>query len=238
MTTQTVDFLPGVPDHVFTTQWGDVRVQVEAHWSAIAAYWTLTIVRLDTSATLLAGVPLVCGIDLLGPYNFGIGRLIAVTSTGLNPTLDNIGTDVIVYWTDTPATTLAGDVAPTAAVYTVGSLFYPLITTPTLGGGVYTLLATLPATNYQATGAVSFGLSAVLNIPLVSSGRVRLYDVTNHVTLYESAITAGPTTGLDVGARGIVLPNAPIVLEFWVGSPTNTGGDALCVSAGITAYFS
>jgi hypothetical protein len=233
----TVDFLTGVPDHVFTTQWAGVSVQIEAHWNAWAGYWTITLKRLDTSELLIAGVPLVCGLDLLGPYKLGLGRLVGVTSTGENPTLDTLGTDVLFYWTDEDTGTVDGDTAPVPAINTVGALFYPLIATPTLGGGLYTLLATLPATNYRATGATSFTFSAVLNIPLASSARVRLYDVTNHVTVYESAI-GGPATSLDMGARNIMLPDAPISLELWVASPANVGGNALCVSAGITAYFS
>jgi hypothetical protein len=235
---QTVDILAGVPDHVFTTQWAGVAVQLEMHWNAIAGYWTFTLTRLDTETLLLAGIPLVCGIDLLGPYQLGLGRLVGASVGGTNPTLDNIGTDVIFYWTDENTSVSNGDVAPVPTLYTVGSLFYPLITTPTLGGGLYMRIADLPATNYRATGAMSFGLSVMMSIPLASSAQVRLYDATNHTTIYESTIVAGPSLGIDTGAPSIALLDAPIVLELWVASPTDVGGKALCVSAGITARFS
>jgi hypothetical protein len=49
---------------------------------------------------LLTSVPLVLGVDLLWPYNLGIGRLIAADTSGRgrDAAADDLGSRVRVFW--------------------------------------------------------------------------------------------------------------------------------------------
>lgn len=96
----TVDFTPGLYEQVFATQWGGVPVQIAAHWNERGNLWTFDLAREDTGEVLLQGCPLVVNTNVLAPFGFSLGRLVLInTIDGIsNPTLDNLGTDVVAIW--------------------------------------------------------------------------------------------------------------------------------------------
>lgn len=118
--------------------------------------------------------------------------------------------------------------------------YLPLVSGIQTAGTTYTLLGVLPAFDYSilGNGLVSFTLKTALIIPAGSTAQVRLYDVTNNTTVYESVVIAGPQTEYDVGSLLSELPSWPSMLELWLATPTNSGGNATCLAAGIVATFS
>lgn len=101
-------------------------------------------------------------------------------------------------------------------------------------GAAYKIIGALPPMDYGALGASSLTLTATLNIPAGSTAQVRLYDKTNAGTIWESAVIAGPQTEYELSQ--LVAPAAGTsLLEFWLATPTDIGGDASCLTAGILA---
>ena len=120
------------------------------------------------------------------------------------------------------------------------TLYLPLMSGLLSSGSTYTLLGLLPPLDYSTLGqgTVVFSFVAYINIPTGSTGRVRLYDVTNSNTLFESGIISGPQVEYNAGNTPITLAAGSSMLEFWLSTPTITGGSATCFAAGILATFS
>lgn len=84
----------------FTLQLGDKKLDFYIKWNDVMQVWTMDITDNATQVTLITGVPLVGGVDVLQPYVLGIGqiRLADVSGHMMDPTLDNLGIDVKIYW--------------------------------------------------------------------------------------------------------------------------------------------
>ncbi len=70
--------------------------------------------------------------------------------------------------------------------------------------------------------------------PAGSTAQVRLYDKTNASTVWESDVIAGPQTGYEL-SQPVTPAAGASLLEFWLSTPTDDGGDASCLTAGILA---
>lgn len=135
---------------------------------------------------------------------------------------------------------------PTAATWqtlsTAGpkSLYLPLMSGLLSAGSTYNLLGLLPPLDYSnlGVGSVVFSFVAYINVPTASTAQVRLYDVTNSNTIFESSIISGPQVEYNAGDTPITLAAGSSMLEFWLSTPTITGGSATCFAAGILAVFS
>lgn len=128
----------------------------------------------------------------------------------------------------------AGAVEQLKADAGAGFIYMPLVAGKMSAGTVYEVLGTLPARDWQAimSGTLAFTFQALLNIPASSTAQIRLYDATNHTTLWESTVLAGPQSSYAINQ--VVTPAAgSTVLEVWLSTPTNTGGDASCAVAGL-----
>ena len=86
-----------VPAQTFTTVLSGVSYVFKAQWNERASFWTLDMQDED-GQMLIQDIALKCGVDLLSPFNFGIGKLFAVdlTESGQEATLSNIGIDVFI----------------------------------------------------------------------------------------------------------------------------------------------
>jgi hypothetical protein len=88
------------PARSFTTQLGDEKHTIEARYNDRSESWTFDIVRDADQVTLVTGVPLLLGGDMLAPYSLLIGGLVAAdlggTDTDAGP--DDLGDRVIVVW--------------------------------------------------------------------------------------------------------------------------------------------
>lgn len=104
---------------------------------------------------------------------------------------------------------------------------------------LYSTLGVLPSLNFADFGSenVTHTLKAVLAIPTGSTAQVRLYDVTNATTLWESSVISGPQTEYAI-SQVITPATGSSMLELWLATPTNTGGNASVLTAGILSEYS
>jgi len=103
---------------------------------------------------------------------------------------------------------------------------------------LYSTLGALPSMDYAGLGSetVAHTFKAVLTIPSGSTAQVRLYDVTNATTLWESTVIAGQQT--EYAISQVVTPAAgSSMLELWLATPTNTGGNASVLTAGVLSEY-
>lgn len=79
---------------------GDATYSFAARYNDINGIWTFDITLTATQVGLVAGVPLLIGQDMLGPYALGIGALVATDTTtgGIDAGTDDLGTRVTVSW--------------------------------------------------------------------------------------------------------------------------------------------
>lgn len=82
-------------DQAITVSLGGVEYQLTVRWNdADEGGWVLDIALPDGGATIVAGIPLVTGCDLLEPYEYlGIGGGLVAWEDGseLPPGVDNLG---------------------------------------------------------------------------------------------------------------------------------------------------
>ena len=114
-----------------------------------------------------------------------------------------------------------------------GGGYFPLVSGSQQAGSTYTLLGAIPLTDWVAAAPADLALHTLVQIPSGSSAQIRVYDVTNTVTLFESAVVAGPQTNYDFGPQTFAAPRGSAVIEFWLATPTITGGPASCLAAGL-----
>ena len=88
------------PAYVFTTQLGETKYRFDVKFNDRSGVWTLDLYDATTQTLIVASLPLVLGQDILEPYNFGIGALFCVDTTGqgLDAGADELGSRVKVYW--------------------------------------------------------------------------------------------------------------------------------------------
>lgn len=88
------------PAQTFTTQLGDVKYFFEAKYNDRSGVWTVDIADAVSQATLVQSLPLVLGQDLLEPYNFGMGSLLVVDTSGrgVEAGPEDLGDRIKVFW--------------------------------------------------------------------------------------------------------------------------------------------
>lgn len=94
--------LPLTPDpsQRFTVQLGRVKYELYVKFNSRSGVWTFDLAIVNTKAVLLQSVPIVLGADLLLPYNFDLGRLIAVDTSNRSrdAAAEDLGTRVKLVW--------------------------------------------------------------------------------------------------------------------------------------------
>ena len=155
----------------------------------------------------------------------------------LSITGSTVQMDPLSYWSFKSGSCVYSGTITLAAPPTPNK-YLPLTAGVQSAGSIYTLLGVLPATDYHnlGFGSPTFTFDAIINVPSGSSAQVRLYDKTNSVALYESSVVVGLQTELSVGDT-VTPASGATILEFWLATPTNTGGNASCISSGITVSF-
>lgn len=90
-----------IPAQSFSIVLNGVGYNMSAKWNSRAGFWTLDIADED-GAIIISNIALKAGLDLLYPFNLGIGGLYVydVSETGKEATLNNIGTEVILVYTE------------------------------------------------------------------------------------------------------------------------------------------
>lgn len=90
---------------LFSIALNNIQYTILLQWCDPANCWKIDIQDVN-GVNILAGIPLVTGVDLLQPYkylNFG-GSLVAQTDHDINaiPTYDNLGVTSHLLWITTP----------------------------------------------------------------------------------------------------------------------------------------
>jgi hypothetical protein len=88
------------PAQSFDVQLGDDKLTIEARFNDRSNSWTFDLTDANTQETLVTGVPLLIGQDMLAPYALGRGGLVAtdLSSTDTDAGPDDLGDRVIVTW--------------------------------------------------------------------------------------------------------------------------------------------
>lgn len=88
------------PAQAFTCKLGDTKYFFEARYNSRNGVWALDMYDDATRQAVILGMAVVLGVDLLEPYNLGIGRLVAMDSAGMgrDATADDLGSRVGLYW--------------------------------------------------------------------------------------------------------------------------------------------
>ena len=98
-TPKNIPIQAGAPAQSFSIVLNDVGYNMSAKWNSRAEFWTLDIADED-GTVILSNIALRAGLDLLAPFNLGMGSLHVydVSETGKEATLNNIGTDVVLVY--------------------------------------------------------------------------------------------------------------------------------------------
>lgn len=90
------------PSQTFTTNLGDQKFVIDARWNEAGAFWTMDLTRSSDRVTIVTGVPLLIGQDVLAPYGLGIGGIavtdLANTATDATAEDGDLGGRVAVAW--------------------------------------------------------------------------------------------------------------------------------------------
>lgn len=88
------------PSYTMTVQLGRIKYDFYVKFNSRSGVWTFDLAVSKTKETLLQSIPIVLGADLLAPYNFSIGRLVAVDSSNRNAdaTDADLGTRLKLFW--------------------------------------------------------------------------------------------------------------------------------------------
>lgn len=88
------------PAQRFTTQLGDKKYDFDVKYNDRSGVWTMDMADNASKLSILSGVPLVLGQELLEPYNLAIGQMLVVdgTNQGKEAGPDDLGDRVKLYW--------------------------------------------------------------------------------------------------------------------------------------------
>lgn len=81
-------------------------LQFNIRFSEVAGYWIMKITDPATATILLDSIPMLAGLNILEQYAYlGIGSAYIINASGSSddyPTENNLGTDFVLGWDDTP----------------------------------------------------------------------------------------------------------------------------------------
>lgn len=84
----------------FSVQLGDAKFYFEARYNSRNGVWALDMYDDATRSEIAIGLAILVGQDLLDPYNFPYGALVAIDRTGLGKDAgpDDLGSRVALFW--------------------------------------------------------------------------------------------------------------------------------------------
>ena len=88
-----------VPAQVFSIVLNEISYIMTAKWNTRAQFWTLDISD-ENDITLINNIALKIGLDLLAPFNLGIGSLYVANTAGASNemSLSNVGIDTALVY--------------------------------------------------------------------------------------------------------------------------------------------
>lgn len=88
------------PAQTFTAQLGRVKYIFDLKFNSRSGVWTFDLFDASSKTAMLVSIPIVLGVDMLWPYNLGMGRLIAADTSNRSRDAgpDDLGTRVKVFW--------------------------------------------------------------------------------------------------------------------------------------------
>lgn len=92
--------LSSFPAQSFTTQLGDKKFFFDVRFNSRSNTWTIDMLDDASREAVVIGLPIRLGVDLLDPYNFPYGALVATDRTGQGKEAgpDDLGSRVAVFW--------------------------------------------------------------------------------------------------------------------------------------------
>ena len=100
------------PAQDFVINLGTQKWEMYVRYNDRGGFWTMDITDYNSQTSLVTGMPIVLGCDLLAPYTLGNGSMLAydTTGSGTDAGPDDLGTRVVLYWVsaDDVATILNG----------------------------------------------------------------------------------------------------------------------------------
>jgi hypothetical protein len=98
------------PAQDFVIQLGSVKYEFYVRYNDRGSFWSADISDYNSQTTLIAGMPLLLGCDLLAPFLLGNGSMIVYDEKGSNtdagdPDSGDLGSRVNVYWYDSAEVT-------------------------------------------------------------------------------------------------------------------------------------
>lgn len=105
-----IPLTPGINQRFKTTLNG-VEYTIDLNWNKVSKLWVMDIYNTDITISILRGIPLVTGTNLLGQYPYtepGLNGGMVVMTIGPGespdeiPTFENLGTDGHLYFVTLP----------------------------------------------------------------------------------------------------------------------------------------
>lgn len=99
MKPQIIPIIAGTPAQTFSIILNEISYIMTAKWNSRADFWTLDIAD-ENNTVLINNVALKIGVDLLEPFNLGIGNIYVVNFSGggIEPSLLNIGEETALIY--------------------------------------------------------------------------------------------------------------------------------------------
>lgn len=88
------------PAQDFVINLGGQQWELYIRYNDRSSFWTMDITEYNSQTSLVIGMPILLGCDLLAPYILDNGSMVATDTTGLGKDAgaDDLGTRVIVFW--------------------------------------------------------------------------------------------------------------------------------------------
>lgn len=86
------------PSSIFDISLDDGNFLIQTYWMSLSQTWMVDITK--DGQTLINGLRLVLGTDLVGQYNLNVGVWVMVdlTNTGNDATRNNLGVDLVLFY--------------------------------------------------------------------------------------------------------------------------------------------
>jgi hypothetical protein len=88
------------PAQDFVINLGGQQWELYVRYNDRGSFWTMDITEYNSQTSLVTGMPILLGADLLAPYILNNGAMVATDTNGLGQDAgpDDLGTRVIVFW--------------------------------------------------------------------------------------------------------------------------------------------
>ena len=218
-------------DQQFKTTLNGVNYVIDARWNERWQMWTFDLTDDASSTLLVAGVPLLVGVDVLSPYALGIGGILVADLSGLNSDAgpdDFSGRVVPIYLTPDELAILYAAGVP--GIVSPGPAQAPQGATPAGGSSSSSSQSSSSnpggGTTQQGTTVVN---TVVNSLTLIGGGfgsdQVRPDSSGNEVLAYQRSSNVGLNPNATVKAIAQFIAEGSGTIRIYLGGTLGTIGD-------------